>query len=337
MRFSYKLRIFLCLPLCLLLLMLAAPVSADHGPMIRQQPASPNYTEYAVAIYEVKAGAPGYSATWYIEYEGTVYNASNLSAGMQPWEAYAGESYGPHQPDEYTFQYQFCGIEQALNGAKIWCVVTDGHVVATSESAFISVGSSTAPPQIVDFPAKLIARQNEPAELRCVAIAPEGTQLQYIWYESSTGKLQDIRAIESESEFSDCFLCPTDTLGSRYYFCGVFTSDGGVAYTGMAEVVVIESPLPTTPPTTAATTPPTTLAPTVPPTTTPAAQPTTAPAAQPTTAPAAQPTTAPAPTQPIPDPQTEAPGVPLWAVILIAVAAAGAGVAVTVILLKRKK
>ena len=39
-----------------------------------------------------------------------------LGGGMQPWEAYAGDAYGPRQLDSNTFAFIFEGIEYDLDG-----------------------------------------------------------------------------------------------------------------------------------------------------------------------------------------------------------------------------
>ena len=100
-------RIFAMLLGILLLAALAVPsLAASDEPVITLQPQSPNTPHYGVAIYTVKATGTNLTATWYIEWQGTTYNASDRSA-MQPWEAYAGESYGPRQADANTFTFIF--------------------------------------------------------------------------------------------------------------------------------------------------------------------------------------------------------------------------------------
>lgn len=136
--------------------LLAAPVcAAPEEPVITMQPQSSNYTEYAVAVYTVKATGSNLTATWYISYQGKTYNASQIGGAMQPWEAYAGESYGARKIDENTFSFVFEGIEKELNGASIWCVLEDGHYDVTSQKAQICVGSTAEPPQILSIPSTI--------------------------------------------------------------------------------------------------------------------------------------------------------------------------------------
>ena len=60
--------------ICLMLLvimcsMLTIPaVAASEEPVITLQPQSPNYPEYSVAVYTVKAEGTNLQATWYMEW-----------------------------------------------------------------------------------------------------------------------------------------------------------------------------------------------------------------------------------------------------------------------------
>lgn len=223
----------------LVCVLLAAPVwSASEGPVITMQPQSPNYPEYSVAIYTVKATGTNLSATWYIEWNGKTYNASDIGGAMQPWEGYAGASYGARKLDSNTFCFIFEGIEEELSGAKIWCVLEDGHYDVTSQPAYISVGDYSTPPEIVSIPASITVQQGESAEIRCVARSNDESQLEFLWYETSTGKLPDIQALNRGTEDSDYIFCDTSQVGTRYYVCGITTSNGGSAYSSVVEVKV---------------------------------------------------------------------------------------------------
>jgi len=103
------------------------------------------------------------------------------------------------------------------------------------------VMGNAMPPQL-NVPAKVSARTGEDIDIRCIATAPEGEQLSYIWYETHTGELQDIRAISIEPEFSDFWICDTGSSGTRYYVCGVQTSAGGMAYSSVIPVTVTGRP-----------------------------------------------------------------------------------------------
>ena len=315
----------------LLLGSLALCVFAAGGPEITLQPQSPNYPEYSVAIYTVKASGSNLHATWYMEWLGNTYNISNLGAGMQPWEPFAGEAYGPKKLDDHTFAFVFEGIEYDLDGAYIWCVIEDGHYDVTSQKTRISVGNPNSPPQIVDIPSHVIVTQGTAAEIRCVAKSPDGSQLSFLWYETDTGKMEDMRAANRGTETTDYMFLDTSMVGTRYYLCKVETSDGGLAYSSIVTVTVTEKvPEPTPPATEPATQPqPTETSPTQP-------QPT---QAAPTTPAETVRPTEPAPTQPpVTEPAaTQNTGLPWWSLIIIGLLGLSIGINVALIIVRKNK
>lgn len=217
-------------------------VHAAGKPTITLQPQSPNYTEYSCALYTVKAEGSNLTATWYLQYKGKVYNTSKTVESMQPWEAYAGETYGPTR-DKNTFYFSFNGIEKELDGAELYCVIEDGHNDVKSQVAFISVvgDEEGEPPEIYSVPASVNAKKGELVDVRCIAKAPSGEQLTYYWYETSTGKLANIKAIPDASEYSDSITCDTSMVGTRYYVCMVRASGGGATYSSVIPVTVTEN------------------------------------------------------------------------------------------------
>lgn len=222
---------------CLLLCMLVMPVSAaPEGPQITLQPQNYHYPEYSVAIYTVKATGTNLTATWYLSWQGNTYNISDYTNAFEPWEAYAGESYGPNKVDANTFICFFAGIEEELSGAEIWCVIEDGHYDVTSARAIITVQGTVSPPEILDIPASVTAAQGDPIELRCISRSNSGAQLSFQWYETSTGKLPNIQALIGED--SDYIFCNSDTAGTRYYVCCVTDTNGGMAYSSVVPVTV---------------------------------------------------------------------------------------------------
>ena len=224
----------------LLLLVLVIPASAaSEPPKITLQPQNYQYPEYSVAMYTVKASGSNLRAFWYLEYEGKTYSISDVYNGYEPWESYAGETYGPVQ-DGNTFTWFFGGIEAGLNGAEIWCVVEDGHYDVVSERAVISVQGDAMPPEILEVPASLSVSRGQEAEIRCVARSNTDAQLSFQWYETSSGKLWDIRAMDGEE--SDYMFCNTQTPGTRYYVCCVTSTDGGRAYSSVIPVTVADAP-----------------------------------------------------------------------------------------------
>ncbi len=224
-------------------LLVIPALAAPAEPQITLQPQNYTYPQYGVAVYTVKLTGTNLHATWYLEYEGKTYNLSDNSNGIEPWESYAGETYGPMEEGPNTFSWFFGGIEAGLNGAEIWCVIEDGHYDVTSARAIITVQGDVLPPEILQMPPSLTVNQGAEAEVRCVAKTQSGGQLSFQWYETSTGKLQDIRAIDGEE--CDFLLCSTKEIGTRYYVCCVTETNGGRAYSSVLPVTVTA---PTAPP-----------------------------------------------------------------------------------------
>ena len=239
-----------CLILVVLLscLLVMPTMAAPEGPVITLQPQSPNYPHYSVAIYTVKAEGTNLQATWYMDWLGKTYTISDIGGAMQDWEPYAGEAYGARKLDDNTFAFIFEGIELDLDGAYIWCVIEDGHYDVTSQKIRISVGNENMPPEIVSIPSQLTVQQGAEAEIRCVAKSPDDSQLSFLWYETDTGKLEDIRAVNRGTETADYLLCDTSEAGTRYYICMVETANGGMTYSSVVSVTVVEKqPEPTQP------------------------------------------------------------------------------------------
>lgn len=224
---------------------LSIPAAASEPPFITQQPQNPTFNEYAVATYSVTVYGENLHCTWYLNFEGQRYNISDTSSGVQPWEAYAGETYGPTQTDNgtsTTFSYFFGGIGPELNGSYLYAVIEDGHFDVTSDKAYISLVADIPSPPVTFVPAFIEIYQGEPLDLYCSATAPNGEALSYLWYSCSSGQLQDIVAINDGMETSDTLRCPTDLPGTRYYVCGVATAAGGSAYTSVIPVTVLPAP-----------------------------------------------------------------------------------------------
>lgn len=220
------------------LMLLAIPVSADSDVKITMQPQNYQYPEYSVAMYTVEASGSNLHCTWYIEYEGKTYNLSDNTNGVEPWEGYAGENYGGFV-DGNKFSWFFGGIEAGLNGAEIWCVIEDGHNDVTSQRAIITVQGDAMPPEIKGMPAEVVANRGDEVEFRCVAASNSDAQLEFQWYETATGKLQDIMALDGET--SDYVLYNSGQVGVKYYVCCVTTADGGRAYSSVLPVTILDA------------------------------------------------------------------------------------------------
>lgn len=103
----------------------------------------------------------------------------------------------------------------------------------------ITVGNYGSPPEILSIPASITVKRGEEAEIRCIAKSSDGSQLDFLWYETGTGKFEDMQAIDRGAETNDYMFCDTRTVGTRYYVCGITTSGDGMAYSSVVEVNVV--------------------------------------------------------------------------------------------------
>lgn len=220
---------------------LALSVSADESPVILMGPQNYTYPENSVAIYTVKASGKDLSAVWYMKWNGVTYNLSDNSNPAEPWEGYAGENYGGNSTDGTTFTWFFGGIGHELDGAEIWCTVKSGNSEIATAPARITVSGTVSPPEIISMPSSVTVSRGALGEARCVARANGNAQLSFLWYETSTGKLENIQAIMPE-ETGDTLFFDTSKAGVRYYVCMVSSTDGGCAYSSVLEVNVQEAP-----------------------------------------------------------------------------------------------
>lgn len=91
-----KKAISLILSLAILCLM-AIPATAAVEPVITQQPQNPTHNEYSTAQYSVTVYGNNLKCTWYLGFEGKEYNISDTDNGIEPWEGFAGETYGANK------------------------------------------------------------------------------------------------------------------------------------------------------------------------------------------------------------------------------------------------
>ena len=222
-------------------------------------------------------------------------------------------------------------------------MIEDGHYEVTSQKARISVGNSNTPPEIVSIPAQLTVAQGEEAEIRCVAKSPDGSQLSFLWYETDTGRMEDMRAINRGTETGDFLFCDTSSLGRRNYICMVKTSDDGVAYSSLVPVTVIEKTVVQQEPaeTQAATSPPAepTTAQTQPPAPTENIPETTAATETgklDTSVPTETTNPTEVPTKDKEDPTPSNDGLPWWFLVLIGLVGIGAGIGTALVLIRKK-
>lgn len=224
------------------------PVSAAEKPVITLQPQNCVYPEFASALWSVGATGENLSYDWYIVYNGTAYRTADALAENHPWlNGVTGSGYGSNEAGD-TFFVE--GIGSALDGALIYCVVSNEAGSVTSESAYISVDGKKSPPRL-KVPASVTVEQETVVKLFCEAEASgDDSVSSYAWFETPTGQLKDIVAIGSyggQPEENPVLVCDTSTPGTRYYVCYVMTKLGGVAYSSVIPVTVTEKTVVTRP------------------------------------------------------------------------------------------
>ena len=237
------------LMITLLAAAMLVPVSAAEKPVITLQPQNSVYPEFASALWSVGAKGENLSYDWYIVYNGTAYRTADAFAENHPWlNGVTGSGYGSNEAGDSFFVE---GIGSALDGALIYCVVSNEAGSVTSESAYISVNGKKSPPQL-KVPASVTVEQETVVKLLCEAEAVEGDSVSsYAWFETPTGQLKDIVAMGSsggQPEEDPVLVCDTSTPGTRYYVCYVMTKLGGMAYSSVIPVTVTEKTVVTQPP-----------------------------------------------------------------------------------------
>lgn len=191
--------------------------------------------------YSVKAFGEGLSYTWYIVINGRVFNTSEAISGgeKQAWMDYVFGDFGKNETGN---SFYMNGIQSGMNGAEIFCRITDSNGnYAESKHALVSVSAvGSGMPPTITVPSAMTVEKDTPLDLYCGAEASDGSALTYLWYETESGSLKDILAIDRGTETSDTLHCDTDKIGTRYYVCMVTTAKGGSGYSSVIVVNVTE-------------------------------------------------------------------------------------------------
>ena len=238
--------------LLLAAMLIPSPVIAADVPVISSQPQNLRWPEGETAYYTVKAeGDPGhekYVYQWYIIYDGVIYNASSWKAS-DPWIKYT-DPYSGMGVGTVGSSFYISGIKSGLDGAEIYCIVKtpDNSAFEESAHAVIMVGPYTmfTPPEIT-VPSHVKCRQDEDVELTCEArctsgnVGNYGDFLNYTWYQSYTGRLQDISAVNRGAETSAAFHPDTSVPGIYYYVCSVEDpGEGTMTNMSYSSVITLE-------------------------------------------------------------------------------------------------
>ncbi len=225
----------------ILMISMLTTVFAAEEIEITKQPQNMVFPENAAAYWTVEATGDNLVYDWFIVYNGVAYNTGKSFAENHPWQdGVVGGGYGRNDIGNGFF---IDGIGSALDGAEIYCVVSNETGSVTSSSAYITVGGKKSPPQL-SVPASVTIEKDSVLKLRCDAEATDGDSIKsYTWYETASGKLKDIIAIgakEGYAENDSVLVCDTARLGTRYYVCYVETELGGRAYSSVITVTVTE-------------------------------------------------------------------------------------------------
>ena len=228
----------LLLAAMLVLTSMSLSASASDYPTITLQPQNLIYPEGAVAIYSVEATGSDLVYRWFINFGGTIYEATDASTVMtQPWTAYAGAGWGT-SPDGSSFFFE--GILPGLDGAEIYCEVSNSTGFATSRPAIIQVTSGAALPPQIRVPSDIVVFQgndDKVLKIYCEATDPNGGECTYQWYSTSDGTLPHIMAMMDENY--PILVAPTHELGDYFYVCMVETPSGGRGYSSVIKVAVV--------------------------------------------------------------------------------------------------
>ena len=169
------------------------PSLAAGNIVITRQPQNGTFPENSVASWSVEAAGDNLSYHWFIVYKGVTYDTNKSFAEGHPWQdGVLGSGYGSNDKGNTFF---INGIGSALDGAEIYCIVSNKTGSVTSTRAYISVGGSKSPPEL-KVSASVRVEKGKVLKLYCDAKASDGDEVKsYLWYETTTGKLKDIVAI----------------------------------------------------------------------------------------------------------------------------------------------
>ncbi len=214
---------------------------ADEDIRITVNPQNRVWPEDSVAVYHVEAEGKNIVYEWHLVKDGTDHAWSDYVSGKASlgWTA---ENIGVLGTEPNTFS--IVGIPGAAAGMEIYCEVTNDTISTRTESAIIQVtdsteGGTTAMPPEITVPAEVDVETGYNGgllKLACQAEADSASDLIYQWYETSTGELLDIMALDGEEY--PILVLSTSEPGIHFYVCMVKTVEGGVAYSSVIPVKV---------------------------------------------------------------------------------------------------
>ena len=232
--------------LCAFAVGLAIPAFAFAGspPTIEYQPQNVAFPAGSPAAgYQcVSTEDPGHTYFdyhWYVVWDGKVYDTYDDEFTNMDWAKYCS-SYG-----QVGNSFMFEEPQEGLTGAEIYCVVSNEYGSTKSRNAYVNILPSWYPtgPDI-RVKANVLLKPDSVLKLYCdVRDYDHAYKLEYQWYETTTGELFDIKALDGENE---AILVEDVPEGqTRYFVCGVFQTNsmGNVnySYTSVSAVTRMSS------------------------------------------------------------------------------------------------
>lgn len=235
------LSVIICVIMTAALMLPVFAAEDSGGILITLQPQNSVFPEKSTATWSVEAQGENLAYRWFIMYEGKAYDTTDPATANLQWLTGASEGF---ESGKAGSVFSIKGIDSALDGAEVYCVISNGTVSLSSAHAVISVAAAVAAPPQLAVPAGVTAVKDSLLKLTCTAAAADGDKIKsYLWYETATGRLRDIVAIggrDGSEETSPVMVCDTSAVGTRYYVCAVWTESGGMAYSSVIPVTVIE-------------------------------------------------------------------------------------------------
>ena len=218
-------------------------VSADEGIKLSKNPQNAVWPEDSTATYSVEAEGTDLSYEWHLIVDGIDHALSDFTSEKEPYPAWASEAMGVLGTDKNVFS--FVGILKAADGNGIYCEISNGKTSVKSQTAIIQVsdpvssGETAMPPQLtVSAAVNVEAGYNGGLlKLACHAYSDSDEDYSYQWYETSSGLLFDIMAIDGETD--PILVLSTADAGTHYYVCLVSSENGGRAYSSVIPVNVL--------------------------------------------------------------------------------------------------
>ncbi|MBQ6454257.1 MAG: hypothetical protein IJJ14_07880, partial [Coriobacteriales bacterium] len=226
---------------CALSLALVIPTFAIAAgpPTIEYQPQNVAYTAGTDwASYQcVSTEDPGhmyFDYHWYVVWDGKVYDTRDDKSANMPWAKYC-KDYG-----QVGNVFVFEAPQESLSGAQIYCIVGNEYGTTKSRNAYVSILPSWYPtaPEI-RIKANVEVKPDSVIKLACdVLNYDHAYTLEYQWYETASGQLFDIKAIDGED--GPVLVADVPEGQTRYFVCGVFQTnsmgDVNYSYTSVSAV-----------------------------------------------------------------------------------------------------